>query len=207
MAPSLSVRAVTAAALALLLVSPPPALPEMKKTKKPAEGLQESAVQEPTEKVVVMKDEEDRYEVVATLGELTVHHVFRGRSRVTIHDAFFASYPRVFHQEIYNVPLAEVKKNSGRFLRGFDGTLETKMLSAVYRELNPLFENRTVRRLPTPDERVISGIWLVGDDFPQRIYAEIAGGRRVPLTDALLLKIIRSEPTFATTMPDEEEAQ
>lgn len=206
---SFSVRAVMAVTLtlALLLVSRFSAWSGTEKAEKSSAGSQESPVRETTENMVVMKDEEDRYEVVATLGELTVHHAFKGRSRVTIHEVFFASYPRVFFQEVYNVPLAEVKKDSDRFLQGFDGTLRAKMLSAIYRELSPLFGDETVRRLPPPDERIITGMRLAGEDFLQNIHIEVAGGRWVPLTDTLLIKIIRSEPAPLYAITDEEEIQ
>ena len=162
--------------------------------KKHTPDLREVTAREATGNVVVMKNEEDRYEVVSTLGELTVHHTFRGHARITVHEVYFASYPRVYLQEIFNVPLAEVKKNSDRFLRGYDGTLGAKMLSAVHRELNPLFDTRIGRRLPSPDERVVTGMRLVGDDFMRYIYVDMTDGQGVPLTDALLIKIIRSEP-------------
>ncbi len=148
----------------------------------------------PSKKEPIIIDEGNSCKVTSYFGELTVNHIFKGRSRITVHEVSFAAYPGISFQEAFNVPFSEVKGNIMKYLGGYDGNVEKTMLTLVREELAPMFQNNSARQFPPPDNRVITGLKLHDTAGAKQMYACFQKKRWIPVDDELLTKILKSGP-------------
>lgn len=142
----------------------------------------------PEENIVV-----ERYETLVYLGGLTVRHVFEERSNKTSHKAFLEAYPGISVSETITVSVRQIKKELSKYTRGETNNIEAEMLFSLNKELNKLFENGQIRKLPAPDSRIVVGVKMVSEDNGSRhLYFGFNNGQWFPISDEFLVKIIHS---------------
>lgn len=153
---------------------------------------------EPSEKMsLTIKDERISFTATERCGGFTIVHSFKGTSRITVHEAYLQAYPSASFQEIFSVPLEEVRNNIARYIRGLDGTMELTLLALAGEDIMPLFANKAARQLPPPDSRIVTEMKLAERGDAGRVYFRFSSGEWTALDDELLTKIVRSEPVAA----------
>lgn len=162
-------------------------------------GESEVPLSKPAEKSLIIKEEGAFYRVTSHFGGLTVTHTFKGSSRVTVHEASLKAYPSISFQEVFSVPLEEMKNNFAKYLNGFDGNLELNLLMLAKNEIVPLFTNKVARQLPAPDNRIVTDIRITESDDARHIYFCFNSGQWTVLDDELLVKVMHSEPIASYT--------
>ncbi|MBF0328795.1 MAG: hypothetical protein HQL10_06530 [Nitrospirae bacterium] len=168
-----------------------------KAQKKHLESEISKAIQKPLDTTTTADEKTNVYEMTTRLGGLTINHTFRGSGSLTIHEVSLKSYPEATFQEVFTVPLSEVKKDIVKYKYGMDGKIEKNIMVILAKELSPMFSNNMVRQLPSPDGRFVTGIKIIGDDeYLKNIYFGLSNGQWFPLNDDFLSKILLSEPIY-----------
>ena len=138
----------------------------------------------------------DRYEKIVYLGGLTLHHIFEEKANgMTVHKAFLDVYPNISVSETLYAKMQQIKKEASKYAKGTTTNIEAEVLSLLNKELNRLFQNGQMRRLPTPDGRIVVGIKVVaGGDGHEHLYFGFNNGQWFPISDEFLVKLIHSAP-------------
>ncbi|TAN45780.1 MAG: hypothetical protein EPN22_01140 [Nitrospirae bacterium] len=172
-----------------------------KAQKKHLESEISKAIQKPLDTTDATDEKTGSYEMTTRFGGLTVNHTFRGSGSLTIHEVSLKSYPEATFQEVFTVPLSEVKKDMVKYKYGIDGKIEKNIMTLLTKELSPLFSNNIVRQLPLPDGRFVTGIKIIGEDeYLKNIYFGLNNGQWFPLNDEFLSKILQSEPIYTQAL-------
>jgi hypothetical protein len=91
--------------------------------------------------------------------------------------------------------MQQIKKEASKYAKGTTINIEAEVLSLLNKELNRLFQDGQMRRLPAPDGRIVVGIKIVvGEDGYEHLYFGFNNGQWFPISDEFLVKLIHSAP-------------
>ena len=153
---------------------------------------------------MIIQEDGNSLRIISSIGSLTISHIFKGRASVTLHEASLKAYPEIVFQEIYNTPLAKVKEDILRSIRGVDGNFETNFLFRINQELGAMFSNHTSCQLASPDNRIITGVKIMGDSNSRFLYYSLHNSEWMLMDDDTLGKLFQSRSVSSYATHSEE---